>query len=147
MNEIEQSVADQVTHTDSDEAVLSMWLHGKAKLTQEAYEREAPTLLVSTSKRLREITLADLQAYQTSLQPPEAVIASDQDRHHQVAAYLAAKVNATPTNVAVMLNTPRINSRLTDRIVEEDDMLRIIDLEKTRATTYFCTCCICQAVV
>jgi integrase/recombinase XerD len=106
-----------------------MWLHGKAALTRQAYEREARSLLASVSKPVRAITLQDLQAYQRTFDRLKPSSRATKTGIVKSLLTFAAKVGAISVNVGVMLDAPRVNSRLADRIVEEDDMLRMIQME------------------
>jgi integrase/recombinase XerD len=109
--------------------IVALWLHSKSALTKQNYAREASRLFAFVGKPLAATTLADLQAYQSSLSDLKP--ATQATRLGTVRSLLtfAAKINATPTNVGVMLSRPRVNNRLDTRIIEEDDVLRMIALE------------------
>jgi integrase/recombinase XerD len=114
---------------DSDQFVIDMWLHSKSALTKANYIREANTLLSFVGKPLRHITLQDLQAYHSSLMHLKASTQATRLATAKSLLTFAEKVGAAPTNVGIMLPSPRVNSRLDTRIIEEDDVLAMIDAE------------------
>ena len=55
------------TLTTADERLIGLWLHGKAPLTQRLYRRHITLFTAFVGSPLGEVTLDDVQAFETSL--------------------------------------------------------------------------------
>jgi len=59
--------ASLATLPTADERLIGLWLHGKAPLTQRLYRRHISLFTAFAAKPLAEVTLDDVQAFETSL--------------------------------------------------------------------------------
>ena len=116
-----------------DQRLLEMWVHGRPATTQRAYRHDAQELLQFTGKRLQEITLYDLQAFADSLQ---ALAEGTQARTLKAVKSLftfAHRIGYIPLNVAAALKLPRIQEKLAQRILTEEQVILLIaSTEKPR---------------
>ena len=53
---------------DTDQRLIELWLYGRAKRTQRAYQADIAAFNRFVLKPLRQLTLGELQSYQDSLQ-------------------------------------------------------------------------------
>lgn len=128
-NAIVQAQPTQVIqrHANSDQHLISLWLHGKSQHSQKAYVRHADNLLSFTAKELHHITLQDLQDFADSL------TGSDNSRKQCVAAVkslftFGQKLGYLQFNVAAALKTPKPKQKLAERILSESDVLTMIGM-------------------
>jgi hypothetical protein len=56
-----------VSQADTDSQLLDLWLHGRGPAIHRAYERDSGRFLAFVGKPVRQIKLADVQAYADSL--------------------------------------------------------------------------------
>ena len=59
--------ASLATLATADERLVGLWLHGKAPLTQRLYRRHIALFTTFVARPLAEVTLDDVQAFETSL--------------------------------------------------------------------------------
>jgi hypothetical protein len=57
-----------VIAADTDQRLIELWLYGRAKRTQRAYQADIAAFNRFVQKPLRQLTLGELQSYQDSLQ-------------------------------------------------------------------------------
>ncbi|MFA9479429.1 tyrosine-type recombinase/integrase [Phycisphaerales bacterium AB-hyl4] len=134
--------SDQVPHgqdehavvppqADTDEQLLSLWLHGRAEGTQAVYRAEAERMLRYIGKSLHRITLGDLQAFADHLVQKGL---ADTTRHRILAITksliaFSHRLGYLPFDVARPLNLPPVRNRLSERIIDEAQVQRMIALE------------------
>jgi integrase len=127
--------APTIVATDADATdakLLEMWLHGRAAHTIRAYRADVGRLLADVGgKPLRTITLADLQRFADSLTGAESsrgrVLASVKSL-----LSFAAKLGAMPFNVGAALRKPKARDTLADRILDEQQVARMLALSDGR---------------
>lgn len=113
-----------------DLQLLQMWLHGKSAQTQDYYRIYALNFLTFVGKPLASCTLADCQAFATSL-------ASQYEVSSQAVILAAIKslltfgheTGALQFNVGAMMKLPKGRDCLSDRILDLADVLLMIRLE------------------
>lgn len=115
---IEVNVDDLREH---DAKVVETWLYGKAAYTQRNYHIAVDPLLVYP---MRTITLRDIQQYLSSI--------SERTRPLVVAAIkslwkFASEAGYLTVNPTIALKTPKQRDTMTDRIISQADVLRILD--------------------
>lgn len=116
-------------------ALIRQWLHGRPPTTIAAYSSDIERLLLFLEhKPLNQVTLADLQAFADSLGTLEP---SSQARTLKACRSLlsfGAKVApaAFPINVGAALQVPKSRLKLAERILSEEEVLRILTLEPDR---------------
>lgn len=113
-----------------DGPLLVLWLHGKSEQTVAAYRRDLACYYQVIGKSLRDMTLADLQAFSTALTRSGLQPSSRARTLFAIKSVLTfgVKVNMLPTNVGAVLQVPKAEDKLAERIMSEqsaDDLLRL----------------------
>jgi integrase/recombinase XerD len=119
-----------VTAADSDQRLIELWLYGRAKRTQRAYQADIAAFNRFVQKPLRQLTLGELQSYQDSLQ--HLATASQARRLSSIKSLLSfgQKTGYLTLNVGAAIFLPKIKQTLAERILAEDDVLRMLALER-----------------
>jgi integrase/recombinase XerD len=125
-NEIERSAPD------SDDILLRLFLHGRCENTRSAYERDIAQFRKSVNTPLRSLSLAELQGYSDTL---EVSGLSSSSRHRKLTAIrsllkFAHAVGYAQFDVSRPLRLPKFQDRLSERILSEADVQRMIGLEE-----------------
>ena len=111
-----------------DQRIINTWVRNqRSEHTRGVYRRDAGKLLTFTGQPLRAIALDDLQAFASELAKSLAPISVGRT----LAAVrslmrFACRTGHLTKNVAADLNLPRSENRLTERILAEADVQRII---------------------
>jgi len=123
-----------VHQADNDEMLVEMWLHGRSKHTQRAYQRDVSKFLGQVQKPIRQIILGDLQAYSDSLFQGELSPVSIKRSLWAIKSLLsfAAKLQYIPFNVGLPLKLPATQNRLAERILTEEEVHTVIDSIENR---------------
>lgn len=122
--------ADIVRQAHSDEQVVALWLHGRSLHTQRAYTSDIVRFLKYVNKQLRFITLGDLQGFADSL--TENLKPASQHRILAAVKSLitfAHKIGYLKFNISKPLRIPKFRDELSERILSESDIQRIIGME------------------
>jgi integrase/recombinase XerD len=114
---------------DSDEKLISLWLHGKAKHSQRAYAADIERFRAHVSKPLPAAKLEDLQQFADSL--GELAPASQKRILAAVKSLLtfSLKIGYTRFNIGAALTLKRPKNTLAERILPHEDVMRIIERE------------------
>lgn len=117
------------TQATNDAAFIEMWLHGKSEKTQRAYRADIARFNAFVEKPLQSVTLADVQSFIDSL---ENLKPSSQSR--TIAAVKSALSFAHRTgyiafNVGAVVKLPKLEDRLAERILSEQQVARMFALE------------------
>jgi integrase/recombinase XerD len=114
----------------TDEMVVTIWLHGRPKNTQESYRADITALCAFIgNKPLQQVTLLDLQQFQDSMAgQAETSIARRLSAIKSLLTF-AQKSGYTTVNVGAALRLPKIQARLAERIMSESQMQRLLALE------------------
>jgi len=113
---------------ESDEQLVALWLHGRPPNTQRAYRRDAGLFRQCCPGDLRQITLANLQAFADSL----TTSAASQRRTLNAVKSLIAfghRIGYLPFDVGAVVQLRRPKNTLAARILDRESVLRMIDLE------------------
>lgn len=116
--------------TAGDKQIIQMWLHERPANTQAAYLRDIENMLRSVSPAtLPTLTLLELQAFSDSL-----LDLADTSRARQLSAVkslltFAHKAGYVTVNVGAALRLPRIREKLAERILTEEQVVRMMALE------------------
>ena len=121
-----------IRQADTDGQVVAMWLHGRSPHTQRAYSRDATRFLAFAGKPLRQVTLADVQAFADSL----AGLAPA-SRARALAAVksllaFAHRIGYLPFDVGAPVRLPGRKDTLPERILPEAAVHRMLALEPDR---------------
>jgi len=125
-----ESSGQIIRQADSDEQVIALWLHGRPRHTQRAYQREAERFVAFTDKPLRSVKLLDLQAFADHL--AERLKESSVHRSLSAVKSLFAfgfQLGYFQFDVGRALKLPGFRDELAERILGETEVLRIISLE------------------
>lgn len=120
------SLQPQVT---SDDLLIQLWLHGRSAHTRRAYAADVTRFRTGAGKSLAQVSLADLQAFADSL---DALAPASQYRVLSAIKSLLAfghRVGYLAFDVGRILRLPTTRNRLSERILPEADVLRVLALE------------------
>lgn len=127
-----QQTLQEIDFLRLERQIIDLWLHGRSPQTVRAYHRDIDRLLRFTAKPLREITLADLQAFDTSLTG-----LADSSRARILSAVkslfsFACKTfpAAFPVNVGAALRLPKRKDTLAERILAESAVQKMLAKEE-----------------
>jgi integrase/recombinase XerD len=128
------SIADAAlcAKEESDSSVVAMWLHGRGRHTARAYRADLQQFMQHTGKPLHEVTLGDVQTYATSL--ARLAPASQARRLASVKSLIkfACRIGYLRFDVALPLRLPAVNDALSERILDEGDVIKMIALEPNK---------------
>jgi len=116
----------------SDRQLMQLWLHGRSPHTQRAYAADAGRFLAWAGKPLAAVTLADLQGFADSLDALELAGASVYRILSAIKSLFAFghRLGYLPFDVGRALRLPALRSRLSQRILPETDIHRMLNLER-----------------
>ncbi len=126
---VRRSQVGLLRQADSDPRLIEMWLHGRSSHTQRAYAADIARLLAFTSRPLQQTRLTDLQAFADSL--GELAGASRARVLSSVKSLLGFghRLGYLPFDVGRALRLPRRKDTLAQRILTEEQVLRMLALE------------------
>jgi integrase/recombinase XerD len=122
-------VALALPQASSDDQLVAIWLHGRSVHTQRAYRADVARFRRGAGKPLPSVTLSDLQAFADSL---DALAAASRYRILSALKSLLAFGHRTgylPFDVGRALRLPGVRNRLTERILPEAEIHRMLSLE------------------
>jgi integrase/recombinase XerD len=122
-------VALALPPASSDDQLVAIWLHGRSVHTQRAYRADVARFRRGAGKPLPSVTLTDLQAFADSL---DALAAASRYRILSALKSLLAFGHRTgylPFDVGRALRLPGVRNRLTERILPEAEIHRMLSLE------------------
>jgi integrase/recombinase XerD len=121
-------VVASITQANTDEKIIEMWLHGRPKSTAAEYRRDiAYFRRFLECKPLRELTLEDLQAYQSHLDEKGLGDSTKKRKLNAVKSLFtfATKLNYTRFNVAAALRLPKAPRTLAGRILKQSEVFKM----------------------
>lgn len=123
------SVSEKVKPSDTNERLISMWLHGLSPPTQERYQRTVRRFLAFVNKPLHLVTLADIQGWQKTM--AELSPSSQRTALATIKSLLSFghKIGVLPENVGLSMRSPKAKDCLHERILSEQEVLTMIALE------------------
>src|ERR1035438_8976097 len=122
-------VTPAAPQASSDDQLVALWLHGRSVHTQRAYRADVARFRRGAGKPLPSVTLTDLQAFADSL---DALAAASQYRILSALKSLLAfghRIGYLPFDVGRALRLPGVRNRLTERILPEAEIHRMLSLE------------------
>ena len=125
-----ESSGQIIRQADSDEQLIALWLHGRPKHTQRAYQREAQRFVAFADKPLRSVKLLDLQACADHL----TITLKESSVHRSLSAVKSLfafgfQLGYLQFDVGRALKLLGFRDELAERILGETEVLRIISLE------------------
>jgi site-specific recombinase XerD len=121
-----------VTEVSTDDTLVETWLHGLPESTQRAYRREIRDLLDYTGKHLQDITIFDLQAYETD----KLMSKANTSRARAIASIKSLykrlrQSGLIDVNPAEFLRMPKITETLAERYLTPEQVDSIIAQAKS----------------
>lgn len=117
---------------DTDSQLLDLWLHGRSEHTQRAYRADAERFLTFVGFTLPQVTLSLVQNYADSLTGVELSPATVHRMLSAVKSLFAFghRIGYLPFDVARPLRLASIRDSLSERILDEAEVQRMIALER-----------------
>jgi len=115
----------------TDDQLIAMWLHDKAKQTQEEYTRDIQQFREYVSVPLKLLTLPDLQAYADELKLLDIKPATIARRLKSIKSLLsfAQKTGYIRFNIGTMVKVPKLKKTLAERIMSEEQVFTMLAKE------------------
>lgn len=128
---IRANVPSMLPPDTTDDLLIALWLHGKAKLTQEEYMRDIDLFREMVPRPFAQVTLADLQHYADLLSRLGAKPATIARRLASIKSLLsfAERSGYLPFNVGSMLKVKRPSGKLANRILSEEQVITMLAKE------------------
>lgn len=131
-------VSDKGTHTlvelpdaaTVDAKFIEMWLHRKAEKTITAYSADIARMYAHVGKSLRELTLEDIQDYINTLLSLKPSSQARMIASLKSALSFACKTGYIQFNVGAVVKLPKLEDCLAERIMGEEDVVRMFALEQ-----------------
>jgi integrase/recombinase XerD len=120
------------SQAESDQQLVDLWLHGRPKTTQRVYRRDANRFMQFVNRPLHGVTLGDLQAFADAL-GAEALEPSSRHRMLSAIKSLFAfghRIGYLPFDIARVLRLPPLREKLSERILSEVEVQRMLALER-----------------
>jgi len=116
---------------ESDQQLIDLWLHGRSRHTQRAYQSDAERFMAVVQKPLHRVTLGDLQAFASAISESELRPATIHRMLSAIKSLFAFghRLGYLPFDVARPLHLPGIRDGLAERILDEGEVHRMIALE------------------
>jgi len=114
---------------EPDAAFLASWLFGKSEKTQVAYLADMHKFYTHVGKPLRIVTLADVQAFITSLARLNVSTQARAIATIKSALSFGMKTGYLSFNVGAVVKIPTRENTLAERIMSERQVYRMIDGE------------------
>ncbi len=113
-----------------DSSVIQMWLYGRPASTQGVYSGAVREFMAHSGKSLPATTLSDIQTFHQSL--THLATSTQCTKLNAIKSLLtfAYKAGYLPVNVGIAVQMPRIKNTLAERILSEEDVLRMLALER-----------------
>lgn len=125
----------RLTHAATDEQLVELWLHtGKRRSahTRDAYRRDVARFIIYVAKPLQALKLEDMVAFQRYLEAQGYAPNSQRRLLSAVRSLLTfgQKVGYLPFNVGAAVELPAGEQTLAQRILSEEEVLRLLALEE-----------------
>jgi integrase/recombinase XerD len=116
----------------TDDSLIQMWLHGSADSTKDAYLVDIQQFQEYVGLSIRQWKLPHLQQYQDELEALGLAPTTVQRKMKAIKSLLtfSEKTGYTPFNVGAALKLRKFKNKLAGRILSEEQVMRIILLEK-----------------
>lgn len=110
----------------TDDGVVAMWLHGRPPTTQRVYKCDIARFRAFVAKPLQAVTLADFQAFTDSLDYSKPTSKARPIRAVKSLLTFAYTIGYTAFNVGKMVKPPKIRNTLAERIISEEQVMKMI---------------------
>lgn len=137
MTELAPIRRQTVTEASTDDELIRTWLRTgrrRSEQTRQAYRRDVRRFLDYVRRPLREVTLDALADYQEHLAESDYAVSTQRRMLSSVRSLLsfAQKTGYTAVNVGAAINLPEGEDTLSERILSEDEVQRMIQREDNR---------------
>ena len=114
-----------------DAQLIQLWVHGRSRHTRRYYQADAQRFLSFVGKPLTQVSLADVQEFADSLETSGLASSSCGRTISSVKSLLAFgnRIGMLPINVGATLKAPTTKNTLTERILSEAEVQKLIVLE------------------
>lgn len=118
-----------IAQSSTDEKLIAMWLHNRPSRTTEIYQKAVDKFAEFVQKPLQVVILEDLQGYASHLSGKglkESTIKLELNAVKSLFTF-ATKLNYIRFNVAAALRIPKAESSLSNRILKQSQVLKLIN--------------------
>ncbi len=125
------SPSTELSPKDAQTQLIEIWVHGKSPHTQSAYRMAAGRFLTFVGKPLHLVTLAEVQAFASSLTECGLSASTQRTIISAIKSLLSFgnKIGVLPVNVGAPVNPPKAKDTLNERILDELEVQTMIALE------------------
>jgi integrase/recombinase XerD len=123
--------ASVVRQASPDAHLVELWLHGRSPHTQRAYRADSDRFLAFVARPLTTVSLGDIQAFADSLTGKPSSRARTLAAVKSLLAF-GQRTGYLPLNVGAAVKLPATKNTLTERILTETDVHRMLVLEPDR---------------
>lgn len=114
---------------DTDEQIIDLWLHGRNPNTLEAYALDLQRFMAFVAKPLRQVKLRDIQSYVDTLSHLAPATRARMVAVVKSLFTFGCKLGYLPFNTAAPVKTSAVKDTLAERILTEENTLRMLALE------------------
>lgn len=113
---------------ESDEQLISLWVHGRSKHTQRAYSSDILKFCESVNKAFQQVTLGDLQSFADKLIQSKLSDTSVKRMLSSVKSLFSFghRIGYLTFDVGAPLKIPACRETLTERILSQEEVKQII---------------------
>ena len=131
VNASAQGVQPVESQADDDQHLIYLWLHGKSENTRQAYRRDIEQFVDHVDLPLRRVKLQHIWDWADRLEAEGLARAT---RSRKLAAVKSLfsfghRIGYLTFNVGAAVSTPKVPDQLSERILSEADVQRMLALE------------------
>jgi integrase/recombinase XerD len=119
-------------NAEQDTAFIGLWLHRKAVKTIKAYASDIKRVYAHMGKSLKHLTLADIQDYISTLSSLKPTSQARMIASLKSVLSFASKTGYISFNVGAVVKLPKLENKLAERILSEEEVLRIFAAEQNK---------------
>jgi integrase/recombinase XerD len=131
-NDSNNSQVSLIGVSAQDSLFLQSWLHGRSKKTIQAYLADILRLYAHIGKSLQYMTLEDFQDFVNSLAHLSPASRARITASVKSALSFGLKTGYLPVNVGTVVKLPKLENKLAERIMGEQQIAKIFALEENK---------------
>lgn len=116
----------------NDGEVVKLWLHGRPTNTQRAYQREVERFQAFVQKPLQTVTLSDVQEFSDSIVAMRPSSVARALASIKSLMSFAHEIGYLQYNVGLPVRLPTVRNRRAERILTEEQVIRMLALTKNQ---------------
>jgi integrase/recombinase XerD len=116
----------------NDGEVVKLWLHGRPTNTQRAYQREVERFQAFVQKPLQTVTLSDVQDFSDSIVAMRPSSVARALASIKSLMSFAHEIGYLQYNVGLPVRLPTVRNRRAERILTEEQVMRMLALTKNQ---------------